>query len=407
LKILFLCNRVPFPPHDGGAILMYDLVTSLACQGAAVTVLAINTPKHFQPPGVLPAAVRLLTVPVNTNLSVFRALVQLFKPVPYNFARFHAAAYSARLAALLRAETFDLIQVEGSPMAWYLPLIRRHSIAPVVLRAHNVEFTIWDRLAQHERHIFRKHYFRDLARKIKAFEKAWYPGFDAIAAITAEDKKRISKLGPGSKAVVIPAGVQRERFQEVPGLLPRPRTLFMIGSLNWQPNLEGMAWFLREVWPALRRACPNLELHVAGSFQPDFWQHLPAEGLQVHGFVADASLFMQQYGLMLVPLLSGGGMRVKLLEGLALGKCILTTTVGAEGVAGRAGTHYLVADTAADWIRILEGYASGQWEPEAFKAPARALVKELYDNKIVVNQYMDLYHQLIAANKGAQQGFLS
>jgi hypothetical protein len=149
LKILFLCNRVPFPPHDGGAILMYDLVQNLARQGAQVTVLAINTPKHFQPPGVLPAAVRLLTVPVNTNLSVFKALVNLFKTIPYNFERFISAAYAEKLVNLLRAETFEVIQVEGSQMAWYLPLIRQHATAPVVLRAHNVEYTIWDRLARH------------------------------------------------------------------------------------------------------------------------------------------------------------------------------------------------------------------------------------------------------------------
>jgi glycosyltransferase involved in cell wall biosynthesis len=407
LKILFLCNRVPFPPHDGGAILMYDLVHNLARQGVDVTVLAINTPKHFQPEGVLGTAVRLLTVPVNTNLSVFKALVNLFKSIPYNFERFMSPAYARQLAALLESETFDLIQVEGSQMAWYLPLIRQYSAAPVVLRAHNVEYTIWERLARHEKQFWKRRYFKILARKIKAFEKAYLPLFDAIAAITAEDTARLAALGVASQVAVIPAGVQRERLPLRPDLVPRPKTLFWIGSLNWQPNLEGLDWFLHKVWPALRQAHPDLELHLAGSFQPDFWQLLPLHQVQVHGFVPDAALFMQQYELMLVPLLSGGGMRVKIVEGLALGKAVLTTTVGAEGVQGKAGEHFLVADDAQAWIRLLDAYVRGAWQPGAFQTKARELVDKLYDNEIVVTQYLSLYRELISAKKGRQVGFMS
>jgi glycosyltransferase involved in cell wall biosynthesis len=406
LKVLFLCNRVPFPPHDGGAILMYDLVSNLSRQGVAVTVLAINTPKHFQPAGVLPENVRLLTVPVNTNLSVARAFINLFKSIPYNFERFISAPYAGQLVSLLRAETFDLIQVESSHMAGYLPLIRQHAAAPVVLRAHNVEFTLWDRLARHEKNIFKKIYFKSLTRRIRAFEKAFFPLFDAIAAITTEDKNRITDLGGGSRVVVIPAGVQRERLERRPDIKPRPKTLCIIGSLNWQPNLEGLAWFLKRVWPAVQAAHPELELHIAGSFQPDFWQQQPLDQVKLHGFVPDAGLFLQHYDLMLVPLLSGGGMRVKILEGLALGKGILTTAVGAEGVQGQPGYHYLVADDAASWIRLLEEYARGSWQTESFQTRGQDLVEKLYDNKIVVKQYLDLYQELISAKYGRHEAFL-
>jgi glycosyltransferase involved in cell wall biosynthesis len=230
--------------------------------------------------------------------------------------------------------------------------------------------------------------------------------FDAIAAITAEDKIRILALGVATRVEVIPAGVQRERLALRAGLSPRPKTLFWIGSLNWQPNLEGMDWFLREVWPQVQAAHPELEFHIAGSFQPDFWQQLPAQQVTVHGFVADAALFMQQYDLMLVPLLSGGGMRVKIIEGLALGKAVLTTSVGAEGIQGQAGKHYLVADEARDWIRMLGDYARGSWQAHAFGSQARELVERLYDNKIVVKQYLFLYRQLISAKKGPPEGFL-
>jgi hypothetical protein len=110
---------------------------------------------------------------------------------------------------------------------------------------------------------------------------------------------------------------------------------------------------------------------------------------------------------MLVPLLAGGGMRVKIVEGLALGKCVVTTTVGAEGVQGQAGEHFLIADEPQAWIGLLDGYARGSWQPEAFSAKARELVEKLYDNKIVVKQYLLLYRELISAKKGRQVGFMS
>jgi glycosyltransferase involved in cell wall biosynthesis len=371
---------------------MYDLVHNLARQGAAVTVLAINTPKHYQPAGVLGEEVRLLTVPVNTDISVSRALANLFSSLPYNFERFISAAYADKLRHLLATETFDVIQVESSHMAWYLPLVRQHTAAPVVLRAHNVEYTIWNRLARHEKNFFKRIYFKNLARRIKAFEKTYLPLFDAIAAITAEDKARLEALGAASRVTVIPAGVQPERLGWRPEVVPQPYSLCWIGSLNWQPNLEGINWFLEKVWPTVRAAHPHLELHIAGSFQPDFWQQLPPRQVKCHGFVADAALFMQQYELMLVPLLSGGGMRVKIIEGLALGKGVLTTT--------------LVADGAQAWIRLLDGYARGEWRPDVFHSRAREMVATLYDNKIVLKQYLFLYRELISAKNGPQAGFL-
>lgn len=214
MKTLHLCNRVPFPPHDGGAILIYDIISNLNANGIDVTVLAINTPKHFQPDQVLQDRARLITVFVNTNLSVVKAFFNLFTAIPYIFERFVSPVYTARLIHLLQTETFDVIQVEGSQMAWYVPIIRQYSKAPVVLRAHNVEYTIWQRLASHEKNIFKKIYLRYTAREVRAFEQAYFKQFDAIAAITPEDKKRIQELGVATRVEVIPAGVEISRFSK-------------------------------------------------------------------------------------------------------------------------------------------------------------------------------------------------
>ena len=387
---------MPFPPHDGGAIVIYDSISNLAALGVDVTVLAINTPKHYQPDQVLQDRARLITVFVNTNLSGVKAFFNLFTRVPYVFERFVSPAYTARLMALLQTETFDIIQIEGSQMAWYLPTIRHYSKAPVVLRAHNLEYTIWQRLAQHEKNFLKKIYLQYMAREVLTFEQTYLPQFDVIAAITPTDKKRIRELGITTRVEVIPAGIELSRFSQPEANLPQPKTLFMIGSLNWLPNQEGINWFLKNVWPHISIEHPEVELHIAGSSAPEYLVNLKLPRVTVHGFVPDAAAFMQQYELMLVPLLSGGGMRVKIVEGMGSGKCILTTPVGAEGIPVIAGENILIAETPAEWQQILQQYLTGKLPVQQIARSAADSIRQKYDNKIIIQKYMALYNTIIS-----------
>ncbi|RDC63767.1 glycosyltransferase family 4 protein [Adhaeribacter pallidiroseus] len=391
MKTLHLCNRVPFPPHDGGAILIYDVINNLHAKGIEVTVLAINTPKHFQPDYVLQDRARLITVFVNTNLSVVKAFFNLFTSIPYIFERFVSPAYTTRLIHLLQTETFDVIQVEGSQMAWYVPIIRQYSKAPVVLRAHNVEYTIWQRLARHEKNFLKKIYLRYTAREVRTFEQVYFNQFNVIAAITPDDKKRIQELGIATRVEVIPAGIELSRLSEIKATPSQPQTLFIIGSLNWLPNQEGINWFLQNVWPYISQKHPEVELHIAGSSPPESLLNLKIPRVTVHGFVPDAAAFMQQYELMLVPLLSGGGMRVKIVEGMGLGKCILTTPVGAEGIQVTPGKNILMAETATEWQKMLHQYLTGKLPVLQIAHHAASLIQEEYDNKLVIEKYMTLY----------------
>lgn len=394
MRTLHLCNRVPYPPHDGGAIGIYDIISNLARQGCQVTVLAVNTPKHYQPDTVLQGRARLLTVFVNTDLSPVKAFLNFFKKVPYNIERFYAEAYATRLRQLLQAEQFDIIQVEGSHMAIYVPLIRQYCRTPVVLRAHNVEYTIWQRLAQNEQNLLKKYYLRYLARKIKRFEQEYFRKLDAIAAISTEDEKQIRQLGYQGRLQVIPAGVELSRFVRDTAIRAKLGTLLMIGSLNWLPNLEGIKWFLTKVWPVVTKEQPHLELHLAGSAPPAWLLNLREPNIKVHGFVPSAAIFMQQYDLMLVPLLSGGGMRIKIIEGMALGKGILTTSVGAEGILAEPGKHLFILDDPADWIALLQSYAASGLPLTHIRENARQQIIKYYDNEKVVQQYLQLYREL-------------
>jgi glycosyltransferase involved in cell wall biosynthesis len=227
--------------------------------------------------------------------------------------------------------------------------------------------------------------------------------FDAVAAITKEDITRLQALGCPEPIALVPAAVEMSSFQPDPSQPPQPRTVFMIGSLNWLPNLEGLDWLLRDVWPALHAELPDLELHVAGVAPPGHLTSRPRgqDNVFIHGFVESAAGFMRQYDLMLVPLLSGGGMRVKIIEGMALGKCILSTSIGAEGIAVRDGHDIVVRDPAAAWQQALRDYYHGRLPVASLGAAAAATAAEVYDNRRVTQRFEALYVQVGAAGSSA------
>ncbi|WP_375418844.1 glycosyltransferase family 4 protein [uncultured Hymenobacter sp.] len=418
MHLLQLCPRVPFPLHDGGAIAMYELTRGLAQAGHRVTVLAANTPKHHQPADALAHLgpnVRLVTVDVDTTASPLKALKNLLaSDLPYTIERFNSLALAEKLKQLIATEAVDLVQIEGTQVSWYAGWLRQHvapeQLPPLVLRAHNLEYRIWELLARGERNPLTKWYLGKLAKRLKAFEQWQLPHYDALAAITEADAARLRALGqPGGPVTFIPAGVDLSRFQPssqpVPyppsPAQPQPKTLFMIGSLNWLPNQEGLAWLLREVWPAVHAELPDLTLHVAGYGAPADLLAAPPAGVVMHGFVESAPDFMRQHALMLVPLLSGGGMRVKIIEGLALGKVILSTSLGAEGIAVHDGRDILLRDAPADWLAAIRAWHRGELDTAAIGAAATRTATSIYDNRQVVRRFEDLYAHLARAAPAA------
>ncbi|WP_210515648.1 glycosyltransferase family 4 protein [Hymenobacter terricola] len=428
MHILQLCPRVPFPLTTGGAIAMYDVAAGLVQAGHRVTMLAINTPKHHQPANALDHLgpnFRLVAVDVDTDITPVRALKNLlFSKQPYIVERFISPNLAQSLTHLLLTEQFDAVQMEGTFMAWYASFITGQvslkilpnwsTLPPLTLRAHNVEYTIWEMLASRTGNPLKKWYLENMVRRLKAFEKSMLHRFDAVVAITEDDATRLRSMfygglpAPVTAADVaalpqpvygpiikfIPAGVDLTRFQPDPAIKPKPCTLFMIGSLNWLPNLEGVQWLLREVWPTIHAEMPDVELHIAGSGTPEELLKPRTDNVIIHGFVDSAPTFMQQYELMVVPLLSGGGMRIKIIEGMALGKAVLSTTLGAEGIAVRDGHDILLRDSAAEWLDALRAWGRGELSAAPIGAAAAHTATRLYDRRQVTQQFVDLYERL-------------
>jgi polysaccharide biosynthesis protein PslH len=356
LKTLVLLNRIPYPLNDGGAIGAFNFVKGYAEAGCEVTMLAMNTAKHFVPEEkaqeVLGKYGTLHLVNIDNRINAVGALANLIKGGSYVVERFVSAEYNQELVHRLQQQKFDVVHVDGLPPAAYIETIRQYSAATVSMRAHNVEHVIWQRIAAREGNLLKRWYLEEQAQRLKEFEVSALGKCDVVMAISNEDEATIQQCSPGAKTVVVPAGMDISAEPENQNY--NPVDLFFIGAMDWMPNTQGMDWFVKEVLPALAKQFPQVKVNVAGKKMSDEFKALKSANLLPVGEVPDAKTFMLQHGLMIVPIISGSGIRIKILEGMALGKTILATTIAAEGLGLTNGENILIADTPQQFAAHIQ-----------------------------------------------------
>lgn len=377
---------------------MKTLSRSLTTAGEEITLLAMNTVKHYFEgpdfPGELDYFQAIQAVRVDNRIKLWDAFLNLFSKESYHIERFVSPAFRDRLIELLRNNEYEVVQLETLYLAPYIPDIRRYSDAVIALRAHNVEHEIWERIAQNTRFRPKKWYLRHLATKLKRYEMAQFNQCDILVPISDRDLSRFRKLGAQLPAVVTPIGIDPEDYRPDYRSFQAPTTISFIGSLDWMPNQEGLRWFLQKVWSPLIQI-PGLTLHIAGRNTPEWLHRSRLKNVVVHGEVSNAVNFIKEHSIMVVPLLSGSGMRAKILEGMALGKVVMTTRLGLEGITARHGREVLLADTPQEFSALLRQYANDPKKLEYIGRQARAFVVEKYDGDAIARRLAATYGSLM------------
>jgi polysaccharide biosynthesis protein PslH len=292
LHILQVTNRIPWPLNDGGNIAVYNLTRHLHRAGHRVQMACLNTSKHRQDPAAITEADAVHTVDIDTSITAWGAFKGLFGKQPYNVSRFWSPAFAQLLQDLLQKNAFDLIQLEGSYLSIYVAAMRAVSTVPIVLRSHNVEFQIWDRVAAHTRNPLKRIYIRNLAGKIQDFELTHLHDYDAIIPIASHDEAFYRAEGYRLPIRTVNGGVDLSAFSPKLPLVANRKVAFL-GSLEWLPNVQGLEWFLAKVWPQVHAQHPDVELHVAGKNPVAHLQALQVPGMTFHGMVADAAAMME------------------------------------------------------------------------------------------------------------------
>lgn len=399
MRVLQLCKKFPYPAKDGESIAMTTLSRALNELGCKVTLLAMNTAKHYFDIKQLPKSFNhyqeIITADVDNRIKVLAAFKNLFSSDSYHIERFISPDFARELRQLLQRESFDVIQLETLYLAPYIPIIRQYSKAIVALRSHNVEHEIWERIASNTRFLPKKWYLKHLTKKLKQYEIAQLQQYDLLVSITERDQKKYQTLGYHKAAHVTPVGIDSRYYLADDASFKQKMSVGFIGSLDWMPNQEGLRWFLQQVWPKVCTAFPLLELHIAGRNAPKWLLKQQVKNVVVHGEVPNAADFINQHSLMVVPLLSGSGMRVKILEGMALGRVVLTTTIGLEGITAAPDTEVMIADQPADFLAAIQRCYAAEQQLVDIGRRAQVLVAKEYDNLAIGKRLVAAYKQML------------
>jgi glycosyltransferase involved in cell wall biosynthesis len=399
LKVLQLCNKAPYPANDGSSIAIYNMAKGLIDNDVQLHLLTINTKKHFKADDQVPAEFRkkshYASVFKNTNTSASGALLNLFSPESYFVSRFYFKEFEQKLITTLKNNSFDIIQLEGLFMGVYLKAIRKYSTAKVVLRAHNIEHFIWNRHILNEKNRLKKTYLALQNKRLKKFELKVLATVDAIVPITEVDKKGFKRLGFKKPLYACITGVDVNEYQLRQNTPVKPNTIFYFGSMDWLPNQEAVMWFLDHCWPQIHKTVPEARFVIAGRGMPPELLHLSKPNVLVIENVSDGKAFFHQHQLMIVPLLSGSGLRIKIIEGMAYGKAIVSTSVGAEGINYTDKKDILIADTPATFIDAVTGLLKDGARRAELEKNATVLAHREFDNLKVVAGLVHFYKELL------------
>lgn len=397
LKILVLLNRVPYPLNDGGAIGAYNFVQGYAEAGCEVTILTMNTARHYveaeKVKEVLGGFGKGHAVYIDNRIKPLGALKNLFTGRSYITERFVSDSYNDALIRLLKSNTYDVVHIDGIPPASYIATIRQYSKAKVSMRAHNVEYVIWKRIAEKESNPLKKWYLKLQSERLADFERKAWQQCDVVMAISKDDEAAILKDVPSAKTVVVPAGM--DIYRKPANSNYNPLDLCFIGAMDWMPNIQGMEWFVEQVIPTLKTSFPEIQITVAGKKTPGSFMMLESENLHPVGEVPDAKEFILQHGLMIVPIVSGSGIRIKILEGMALGKAILATTIAAEGLGLKHGENILIADTAEEFASQIQHCLSNPGYARKIGEKAHRFAFDNYRNTSIFDKLTSYYRKLL------------
>lgn len=408
MKVLQLCKKFPYPLKDGESIASTYLAKALNELGCEVTLLSMNTSKHranlADLPGDFDHYAAIHAVDVDNRLRPLDALVNLcFSDESYHVNRFVNPDFAQKLTELLQTGHFDIVHLETLFLTPYVPLIRAHSEARIVMRSHNVEHSIWERVAVNSSPL-KRWYLEKITPRLRDFEVRHLNDYDLFAAISKGDLDRFQTLGLQIPALVAPIGLDCRDYQPDYEAYGRPVQLSFIGSLDWMPNIEGLEWFLEEVWtPLIAPRYPELRFHIAGRNTPAALLKLNLPGVTVHGEVSSARAFLNAYPITIAPLLSGGGMRAKILEGMALGRVVIATSVGMEGIDVTDGRQALIADTPEAWLHTIDWCMQQGAGLQEMGQCAAAFCRSHYDNRAVATRLVDAYKMLMT-EEGVEVG---
>ena len=392
MRVLWVKSDVLLPLDTGGKLRTWHLLRNLASRHE-LTYLGFASADQRQEDvdGMRAVAHEVHVVPrvkaAKGSLRFYAgAALHLFDPLPYAVGKYRSRAFRGRVDELLATRRFDLIVCDFLVPAVNLP---RRLPCPSVLFTHNVEAEIWRRHAETKRGRVGRFLYATQHRRMLRFEARTLARFDGVLAVSEADRDTFARLYPGAikgPVPVIPTGVDTDFFVPAPSRR-EARSLVFTGSMDWLPNEDAMLFFCREILPLIRNHEPDVTLSIVGRAPTPAVARLAQQsGIAVTGRVDDVRPHIADAAVYIVPLRIGGGTRLKIFEAMSMGRAVVSTTIGAEGLPVIDGTHLMLADGPKAFADAVVRLLRDVDRRRALEVAARTLVVEHYDWSAVAGE---------------------
>jgi sugar transferase (PEP-CTERM/EpsH1 system associated) len=392
MKIVWVKAGKLLPVNKGSRIRSYHILRHLA-RHHEVTLLTYyggrrdpayeeEIQQHF------PAAVAVCTAAPDETLAErgVHYLRHLSSAAPFSVTKFTDPEVQRLLANWFRERRFDAAVCDFLSASLNFP---QNLSTPTVLFQHNVESQLWRRQAQVQSFGIKKLVFKIEASKMARYEREAVRRFHHVIAVSEQDREQMSAMTDISRITVVPTGVDTEQFRSSTNSLPRQPLVLFTGDMNWEPNIDGVIYFCREVWPRVRAQVPEARFRIVGRDPHRTIRALASESIEVTGTVPSVIEHLREARVFVVPLRMGGGTRLKIYEAMAAGKAVVSSTVGAEGLDIHHGKDILLADNptafAESTVSLLQNdELCGQYAKAAVELAMR------HDWSVIAGQFAEV-----------------
>ncbi len=328
MKILYITNKPIYPKVDGGCVAMANFLENLTFQNCKIHHIAIATQKHpFEQsnyPIELQKKIDISSVEIDTKVKPLNTLKSFLKNSSYHIDRFYSSELLQKISSTINENSFDCIIMDSLYSSAHLNDIKKVYSGKIFIRTHNVENEIWKDLAKNTKNPITKILLSKLAKNLEKYEIKSLKNVDGIMCISEEDLSTFEKMGISTKKTTISVSIPENKIKND----YNSNDLFHIGAMNWKPNEEAVNRLI-DIFPKIESKT-NIQLHLAGSHFP---KHLrTSNSIKVHGFVENIFDFAIKSGILVTPITSSSGIRIKILEMMSIGIPIITTEKGAKGI---------------------------------------------------------------------------
>lgn len=394
MNILQIAPQVPYPLDAGGRIGIFNITKYVAVLGHSVDlVMYTQKEDNSKASAVLSEFCTPHFVKADTSDSPAGALANLFSEVPYNISKYIKREMLDKVTELIAKTEYDVVHIDHLHLAWLSEEIKKLKNIRVVLREHNLEMEIMQRFYENQKNPLLKYFAWLQYRKFRSYEPRLCGTVDTAIMITDVDRGKLLTFRDDIATTVIPAGVTEEFLTQPAGSVD-PYTLFHVGSLEWIPNYTGLQWFVDEVMPGITRLEPRIRLHIYGKAVEKL--KIP-ESLKnsviVTGYVTDLLSELTDKHICIVPLSVGGGIRIKVLEMLALAKVVVSTSIGKEGIDASDGREILVADSAEKFAEKILWVVNHPDESQSIRVNAREFILQNYTWSSLAKRFTKCYSE--------------